>query len=172
MSTQAPFSLHAVPSSSASPAESWDDLDAELGRWLRMRDGLRTKRSDEPSSLDGMAMALRRVQMTLEAMADATATAAPGTHDARIAALVTRAYRWAIRVARELDTIEQLELDSLQEWARFEAFAPFAQASFEGSVRAASAGLPRTPDVVRLERDLDAVMAPVSIALLSSAWAA
>ncbi|CAN5925037.1 hypothetical protein BH11MYX4_BH11MYX4_27610 [soil metagenome] len=173
MTTLAPFSLQAVPSSRPGVAvESWGDLDAELARWLRMRTALRAKRVREDSSLDGMAMALRRVRVSLEAMGDSAASVASGERDPRLTTLVSRGYRWAIRIARELDTIEQLDLDAVQEWTRFEALAPFAQAFFESALAGPFAAVPRTMDVARLERDIDAVMAPISIALMSSAWAA
>jgi hypothetical protein len=165
MTTQPPFSQH-------EPIDTWADLDAELARWLRMRTALRAKRPREDSSLDGMAMALRRVRVSLEAMGDSAASSATGERDPRIVNLVSQGYRWAIRVARELDTIEQLALDSGREWTRFEAFAPAALALFDTTVAGPFAAAPRSMDVARLERDIDAVMAPVSIALMSSAWAA
>ena len=152
--------------------DTWADLDAELARWLRMRTALRSKRSGEESSLDGMAMALRRVRVSLEAMGDASVNSTTGESDRRITNLLNEGYRWAIRMARELDIIEQLGLDTTREWARFESFAPSAQALFDGGLAGPFAAAPRTLDVARLERDIDAVMAPVSIALMSSAWAA
>ena len=165
MTTEAPLSHQTA-------AETWADLDTELARWLRMRTALRAKRSRADSSLDGMAMALRRVRGSLEAMGDSAASTANGKRDSRITNLVTQGYRWAIRVARELDTIEQLGLDTIREWTRFEAFAPAAQVLFDSALAGAFAAAPRSMDVARLERDIDAVMAPVSIALMSSTWAA
>ena len=165
MTTQAPPSHDAA-------SDTWADLDAELARWLRMRTALRAKRSGEESSLDGMAMALRRVRVSLEAMGDSAMSSATAERDPRITSLLSEGYRWAVRVARELDIIEQLSLDTTREWARFEAFAPTAQALFDSGLAGPFASAPRTLDVARLERDIDAVMAPVSIALMSSAWAA
>lgn len=165
MTTQPPLSDQAA-------TDTWADLDAELARWLRMRTALRAKRSRENSSLDGMAMALRRVRVSLEAMGDSAASNVAGEQDQRINALVSQSYHWAIRVARELDTIEQLGLDAIREWTRFEAFAPSAQALFDGALAGRFAAAPRSVDVARLERDIDAVMAPIGIARMSSAWAA
>ena len=153
-------------------ADTWGDLDTELARWLRMRAALRAKRVREASSLDGMAMALRRVRVSLGAMGDSAVSAPSIQRDTRVGNLVSHGYHWATRMARELDTIEQLGLEAIAEWTRFEAFAPAAQALYDGALGAAFAAAPRTIDVVRLERDIDAAMAPVSIALMSSAWAA
>lgn len=165
MTTQASHSHYAG-------TDTWADLDAELARWLRMRTALRSKRSGEESSLDGMAMALRRVRVSLEALGDATANHPTGERDRRVTDLLSEGYRWSIRMARELDIIEQLGLDTTREWARFESFAPAAQALYDSCLAGPFAAVPRTLDVSRLERDIDAVMAPVSIALMSSAWAA
>ncbi len=157
---------------SLSPTDTWADLDAELARWLRDRTALRAARTRDESSLDGMAMALRRVRGTLEAMSDATTAASTAERDPTLSNLVSRAYRWAVRVARELETIEQLELDPIREWERFEAFAPFARAFYDSALSGPFAAATRTPAVIRLQRDIDSVMAPISIAMMSSAWAA
>jgi hypothetical protein len=167
-----PRSLAPVSSSrDSTTGDTWVGLDAELARWLRLRTCLRATRSRENSSLDGMAMALRRVRGTLEAMSDASSATA-AHRDPTVATLISRAYRWAIRVARELETIERLELDPVAEWARFEAFAPFARAFFNSAVAASFDAATRTSSVNRLQCDMDAVMAPISIAMLSSALAA
>jgi hypothetical protein len=171
MTTSQPVALFAVPTSrDSATGDTWASLDAELARWLRDRTSLRTARSREDSSLDGMAMALRRVRGTLEAMGDETATATE--RDATLGTLVSRTYRWAIRIARELEAIEQLDLDPIKEWERFEAFAPFARAFFDSALAAPFAAATRTHAVARLQRDIEAVMAPISIAMMSSAWAA
>jgi hypothetical protein len=174
-SSHRPFALYSVsiPSSRPSaPVDTWAGLDAELARWLRDRSSRRAQRSRVDSSLDGMAMALRRVRGTLEAMSDSATAADDDDRDPTLATLVSRAYRWAIRVARELEAIEQLELDPLEEWARFEAFAPFARAFFESALAGPFAAATQTAAVSRLQRDISAVMAPISIAMMSSAWAA
>ena len=112
-------------------------------------------------------MSLRRVRVTLESM-----SATPHALDDSVRALVSRCYRWTIRMARELDTIEALELDPIREWARFEVFAPFARAFFESALSGPFDAATRTADVARLRRDIDGVMAPIRIALMSSAVAA
>lgn len=143
-------------------------LDGELSNYLRERAGRRAaRRPPETSALDGMAMALRRVRATLETM-----TATPHLHDDSVKALISRAYRWTIRMARELDTIEKLDLDPIREWARFEVFAPFARAFFDSALASPFDAATRTPDVMRLRRDIDGVLAPIRIALMSSAVAA
>jgi len=166
--------LSLAPSSRESlcPTDTWAELDAELARWLRDRTALRSARARPESSLDGMAMALRRVRGTLEAMSHAATASSTDERDPTLSNLVSRAYRWAVRVARELETIEQLELDPIKEWARFESFAPFARAFFDSAVAGPFAAATRTPAVIRLQRDVDSVMAPISIAMMSSAWAA
>jgi hypothetical protein len=160
MSTQ-PSALFAVPSNRESASA---DLDAELARWLRLRSSLRASLGREASSLDGLAMGLRRVRGVLGAM-DTNA-------DEAFASVVSRSYRWAIRMARELQTIEQLGLDPTQEWARFEAFAPFALAFFDSALAAPFAATRSTPDVMRLRHEIEAVLAFFSVAMMSSAWAA
>jgi hypothetical protein len=172
MPSQKPFALYAVPSlHPAASGETWAGLDAELARWLRQRTWRRATRTREDSSLDSMAMALRRVRVTLEAMTEMT-TSTTGAHDPTLINLVSRAYRWAIRIARELETIERLELDPIKEWERFESFAPFARAFYESALAAPFAAAPETADVARLQTDIGAVMAPIIIAMMSSAWAA
>ena len=171
MTTHQPPALHAVaPYREGTAGETWAALDAELARWLSLRTSLRGRRARETSSLDGMAMALRRVRATLDAMGERASVAAG--KDPTIANLVSRAYRWAIRMARELEAIEQLELDPIKEWTRFEAFAPFARAFFESALAAPFAAATQTPNVARLQREIDGVMAPISIAMMSSACAA
>jgi hypothetical protein len=150
-------------------ATDWDALDAELARWLRTRTSLRAEREREASPLDDVAMALRRVRATL------TFVACSANHeesDSPIVALISRAYRWSIRVARELEAIEQLGLDPMTEWSRFEGFAPFALAFFDSVLAAPFTAATQTPEVARLRREIDAVLAPLSTAMTSSALAA
>lgn len=146
---------------------AWDTLDAELARWLRMRTSMRTARDRDASPLDGVAIALRQVRGTL-------AFVASNVHedDAALEALVSRCYRWTIRIARELETIEHMTLDELGEWSRFEAFAPFALAFFDSVLGAPFATVKKTAEVARLRREIDAVLAPISSAMASSAMAA
>ncbi|MDB4942070.1 MAG: hypothetical protein JWP97_1604 [Labilithrix sp.] len=164
--------LVALPLPSVAPAttpEAWAALDAELGRHLRARASHRASRaSTESSALDGMVMALRRVRVTLETMTSLVSD----DPDPAAATLVSRAYRWSIRVARELEVIEDLELDALREWTRFESFAPFARAFYDSALAGPFGTAPRSADVLRLRRDIDGVMAPIRIAVMSSAVAA
>lgn len=148
-------------------ATDWDSLDAELARWLRTRTALRAERERDASALDDVAMALRRVRATLTFTACSV-----DTEDAAVVALVSRAYRWSIRVARELEAIEQLALDPMNEWSRFEAFAPFALAFFDSVLAAPFAAATKTSEVARLRREIDAVLAPLTTAMTSSALAA
>lgn len=143
------------------------ELDAELARWLRLRTTHRAARNREASPLDGLAMSLRRVRSTLSFV-----DAAIDTNDGMTVALVSRAYRWSVRIARELETIEQLGLDPIQEWARIEAFAPFALAFFDSVLGAPFATAKLTPELSRLRREIDFVLAPLSLAMTSSAMAA
>lgn len=143
------------------------ELDAELARWLRLRSSLRASREREASPLDGIAMSLRRVRSTLSFVA-----AGADRDDPTMTALVSRAYRWSLRIARELEAIEQLALDPIQEWARLEAFAPFATAFFASLLGGPFASARRTPELARLRREMDFVLAPLSLALTSSAIAA
>ena len=170
--TPQPFALHAVPSRESATGDTWAGLDAELTRWLRLRTSLRAGRSCGSSSLDSMAMALRRVRVTLQAIGETAVVATAGEQERMVSNLVSRAYRWAIRVARELEVIERLALEPMKEWARFESFAPFALAFFDSALAGPFAAVARTSDVTRLRADIDAVMAPISIAMMSSAWAA
>jgi len=142
------------------------ELDAELARWLRVRTTLRATRNRDASALDEVATAIRRVRWTLNAMASETGETT-GERDS----LIARTYRWAIRVARELEAIEQLELDSMTEWTHFEAFAPFALAFFDSALAPAFAGS-GTFETARLRRELDGVLSPLTIARTSSALAA
>lgn len=143
------------------------ELDAELARWLRLRSARRVAHDREPSPLDGIAMSLRRVRSTLSFV-----DAGTDSRDAATSALVARAYRWSVRIARELDTIERLGLDPIKEWARIEAFAPFALAFFDSVLAAPFATAKRTPELSRLRREIDFVLAPLSLAMTSSAIAA
>jgi len=145
----------------------FDRLDAELARWLRARATQRAMCDRDQSALDDMAMALRKLRATLS-----FAACHADASDASVLALVSRTYRWAIRMARELDSIEQLSLEPMAEWTRFEAFAPFALAFFDSVLAAPLAGATRTNEVVRMGREIDAVLAPLVTAMTSSAMAA
>jgi hypothetical protein len=154
-------------SSNAAATGTWKQLDAELARWLRVRTTLRASRQRTESPLDGTAMALRRVRATLGFIG-----AGVNTDDTSTIALVTRAYRWAIRVARELQAIEHQELDAMNEWTALEKFAPFALAFFDSVLAAPFAAADDSSEVARLRTEIDAVLAPMSIAMASSAMAA
>lgn len=167
--------VEAPSSSSQDSLDSWSLLDSELARWLRTRTSLRAARGREASPLDEVASGLRRVRATLAAMgaSQLVEAAVSGASDHNVANLVSRAYRWAIRVARELEAIEQLDLEPLVEWARFEAFAPFALAFFDSAVAANfNACSSSNGDVARLRREIDAVLGPLATAMTSSALAA
>ena len=154
-------------------AADFDRLDAELGRWLRARSTRRAlsdraERADgDESAMDVIAMALRHVRASLSFAAGPTTS-----NDASIVAVVTRTYRWSIRMARELVAIEQLSLDSTSEWARFEAFAPFALAFFDSLVASSLEAATPTSDVVRIRRAVDGVLTPLVTAMRTSALAA
>ncbi len=148
-------------------ADSWATLDCELARWLRVRTSLRAARDGVVSPLEGVANALRRMRATLAFVASGVAQ-----DDARLTALVSRSYRWSIRIARELAAIEAQGLDDIKEWERFETFAPFALAFFESVLGAPFAAPSKSPDVARLKRAVDAVLAPIRTAMTSSAMAA
>jgi hypothetical protein len=115
----------------------------------------------------GIALDLRRVRTTLGFVASGL-----DADDARACALVMRAYRWSIRIARELEAIEQQNLDSMAEWSRLEAFAPFALAFFDSVLAAPFADAPSSPELARLRREIDAVQVPLTTAMTSSALAA
>jgi hypothetical protein len=165
----AAFRVGMLPSLASAPS-SWVNLDAELGRWLDLRTSLHDAAGRPPSALDEVADHLRRLRTTLAFTAGGIDDG--DDDDARTQALVSRAYRWSIRVARELEAIEHLELEPVAEWSRFEAFAPFALAFFDSVLGAPFADAPATRDVLRLRRDLDAVLAPLTMAMTSSALAA
>jgi hypothetical protein len=150
-----------------SNAASWDTLDAELGRRLRTRATVRAAHDRDFSALDEVAFGLRRMRATLGFIASGLAP-----DDAVSCALVTRAYRWSVRVARELEAIEHLALDAVAEWSRFESFAPFALAFFDSVLAAPFAAAKPTPELTRLRREIDAVLAPMTVAVTSSALAA
>jgi hypothetical protein len=175
--TASPRSLVLVdaPPASQDPLETWARLDSELARWLRTRTTLRASRGREPSPLDDVAAGLRRVRATLSTMGASLVieSVGEGAMDPKVAHLVSLTYRWAIRVARELEGIEQLDLESMAEWTHFEAFAPFALAFFDSAVAAPFASCPATNgDVAVLRREIDAVLGPLGMALTSSALAA
>lgn len=145
----------------------WDNLDAELGRWLRIRCTLRAARDREPSSLDQVAFGLRRIRATLSFIASGV-----DRDDAKTCAIVTRSYRWSVRIARELEAIEQLALDPVTEWSRFEMFAPFAIAFFDSVLAPPFASAARSPELARLRREIDIVLSPLAVAITASAIAA
>jgi hypothetical protein len=159
------------------PVSTWETLDAELARWLRTRAATRAARDRDPSPLDAVAMSLRSVRSALGTMTESLR--ANDQMETQALAVVSLTYRWAIRVARELESIEQLELDPLDDWTRFEAFAPFALAFYDSAlapVFAASTGRtgPERRDVfgtARLRREIDGVLASLSNAF-AAAWAA
>jgi hypothetical protein len=148
-------------------AADFDRLDAELARWLRARSTARAMGNRDESPLDDVATALRKLRASLAFTAK---QAAP--NDASVLVLVSRMYRWSIRMARELEAIEQLTLDPLGEWTRLEAFAPFALAFFDSLLAAPLAATTTTPEVARMRREVDAVLAPLVTAMASSAMAA
>ena len=115
-------------------------LDDELGRWLRGRTALRAARDRDASALDGVALRLRRVRAAVATLACAVAAASEG--DAIRARGPGRArYRWAIRIARgDRGHRGSSQLEPMAEWARFEAFAPFALALLRQRPRRAVRG--------------------------------
>jgi hypothetical protein len=141
-----------------------EELDAELARWLRARTTLRAMRDRDPSALDDVAFALRRLRAKLGAM-----TAADGSTATR--RIVSLTYRWAVRIARELEAIEQQQLDATSEWALLERFAPFATA-FHDRALAAALGGGRAMEMTQLRCHIDAVLAPLELAMTSSRMAA
>jgi hypothetical protein len=133
-----------------------EELDLELGRWLRTRTCIRYALARPASPLDETSMALRAVRSALGGMDSSP--------------VVLLAYRWAIRVARELEAIEQLQLDGAQEWSRYEAFAPFALAFFDTALAKGLAG--PGGNVAQLRHAFDAVIGSLTLAMQSSALAA
>lgn len=154
----------------ANAAAHWDRLDSELARWLRLRATRRAARNREASPLDATAFALRRVRATLDVIASTLDNDAP--NDRNLVDLASQAYRWAIRVARELEAIEQLDVDPVTDGTRFEAFGPSALALFDGALAASFAAAPATVEVVRLRREIDAILAPLATAMATAATAA
>ena len=69
----------------------------------------------------------------------------------------------------DTEKFEQLSLEPMAEWTRFEAFAPFALAFFDSVLAAPLAGATRTNEVVRMGREIAAVLAPLVTAMASSA---
>lgn len=141
----------------------FDRLDDEASRWLRYRAVARAEKSRFPSPLDGLAIALSRVRTTLGA------AYVDGANDERVARVVERAYRFVIRVARELETIERADLDSMDEWSRFESFAPFALAFFD---RMLEPPMREADGATFLRADLAPVLEIFRSAMQSSAIAA
>jgi hypothetical protein len=151
-------------------APDFDVLDGELARWLRARGahGAMCDRDDSP--LDDVAMALRKLRAALSTTVSNASD--PSVNDAPMLAIAVRTYRWAIRMARELYAIEELGLDALTEWTRFEAFAPFALAFFHSLLGTQLAHATDDMAVARLRRDIDVVLSPFLIAMTSSSMAA
>jgi hypothetical protein len=148
-------------------AVDFDLLDAELARWLRARVAQRAMCDRDDSPLDEVATALRKLRATLSlTLSNATAD------DATMSTVAVRTYRWSIRMARELDAIEELGLDPLGEWTRFEAFAPFALAFFHSLLGPLFTDATSHMAVSRLRRDIDVVLSPFLIAMTSSSMAA
>ena len=148
-------------------ATDFDRLDSELSRWLRARATGRAAADRDESALDGLALGLRKLRATM-----AFTVVHASFDDPAVVALVSRTYRWTIRVARELVAIEAEALDPIVEWARLEAFAPFALAFFESVLAAPLQAASRTPEMARLRREIDAVRAPLVTAMTSSSLAA
>jgi hypothetical protein len=148
-------------------ATAFARLDAELARWLRARATTRATNDRQASPLDEVALGLRKLRATLSNAAGQTSLS-----DGSFAALLSRTYRWSIRMARELEAIEQLGLDPMTEWSRFESFAPFALAFFDSLLAPTLAAATRTPEVVRVGRNVDGVLASFVTAMTSSAMAA
>jgi hypothetical protein len=148
-------------------AADYDLLDAELARWLRARVTQRAMCDRDDSPLDEVATALRKLRATLSlTVSNATAS------DATMRAVAVRTYRWSIRMARELDAIEELGLDPVGEWARFEAFAPFALAFFHSLLGTLLTDATSHMAVARLRGDIDVALSPFLIAMTSSSMAA
>ncbi len=151
-------------------APDYDVLDSELARWLRARVAQRATCDRDDSPLDAVAMALRKLRATLSMTVSNTSD--PTVNDAPMQAVAARTYRWSIRMARELCAIEELGLDVLTEWTRFEAFAPFALAFFHSLLGTPLTEAANDMAVARLRRDIDAVLSPFLIAMASSSMAA
>jgi len=148
-------------------ATDFDRLDSELSRWLRARSTRRAAGGRDESALDGLALGLRKLRATL-----AFTVVHASVNDPVVVALVSRAYRWTIRMARELVAIERQGLEPIAEWACIEKFAPFALAFFDSVLAAPLQAASRTPEIARLRREIDAVLAPLVNAMASSALAA
>lgn len=153
----------------------FDRLDDEASRWLRYRAVARAEKNRAPSPLDGIANALRRLRTSLAAayMRDAIAGETrelPEGAETRMTLAIERAYRFVIRVAKELEEIERADLDAMDEWARIEGFAPFAIAFFdrvlEGPLRRAGA------DAAFMKKDVGEILDVLRCAMTSSAMAA
>jgi hypothetical protein len=141
----------------------FDRLDDEASRWLRHRAVARAEKCRPPSPLDGLAMALRNVRTTL---AEAYAG---GAKDERVSLVIERAYRFVIRIARELETIERADLEPMDEWSRFESFAPFGVAFFD---RMLEPPMRQAGGATFLRADLAPVLDVFHSAMQSSAMAA
>jgi len=172
MSTRGLFPSLRPLAPATSTQEVTEALDAELSRFLRARTTAAAKAQGDASasSLDGLAKAIRQVRASL------SAAASGAVRDEAVSAFVVRAYRWVIRVARELEAITALEVHAIAEWERLEAFAPFALAFYDSAVAVDFAVLdahPVTRAAVRsVRRDLDAIVALIEVARASSALAA
>jgi hypothetical protein len=148
-------------------AVDFDLLDAELARWLRARVAHRAMCDRDDSPLDEVATALRRLRATLSLTVSTTTV-----DDATMSTVAVRTYRWAIRMARELDAIEERGLDPLAEWTCFEAFAPFGLAFFHSLLGPLLTDATSHMAVSRLRGDIDVVLSPFLIAMTSSSMAA
>ena len=156
-----------MSSTTNAAAADFDLLDAELARWLRARVAQRAMCDRDDSPLDEVATALRKLRATLSlTMSNATAD------DTTMHTVAVRTYRWSIRMARELDAIEELRLEASTEWTRFEAFAPFALAFFHSLLGTLLTAATNDMAVARLRRDIDVVLSPFLVAMASSWMAA
>lgn len=145
--------------------DRFDRLDEEASRWLRYRAVARAEKSRGASPLDGLALSLRKLRTSLSEGRHGDAA-----NDENVALVTERAYRFVIRVAKELEGIERDDLDAMEEWARLESFAPFALAFFD---RILDAPLRKAAGSASfLKGDIAEVLETFRSALSSSAMAA
>lgn len=140
-----------------------EHLDDEAGRWLRYRAIARAEKARTPSPLDGVTMSLRRLRTKLGSVA------ACGVSDPRLSTVCDRGYRFVIRVAQELEAIEREDLEPMDEWQRFEAFAPFARAFYETIL---ARPMERAGGASFIRDDVEAILGTVDDAMASFALAA
>lgn len=132
-----PFARAGAQVSAALLEEHWTRLDRELSRVLARRAQRRAAREEGPSPLDAVAHCLRRLRAAVGAVTAASAPLVAARYragDRAHAHLVARTYRWSLRVARELEAIEERATSAEAAWERFRSFAPFALASLRASV--------------------------------------